>query len=127
MCLFKFLLQRLSTELLENQSKVDYLNSTVKHLAQISDASEPAHHISLVSQRLFNMRGKVNNNFTSLDDAMSQVAEFENQLKSMNEWLVFTRQKLHVSDTTLTLQDQLSLNEVDISSSTSSLFLSPLL
>jgi hypothetical protein len=65
-----------------------------------------------LSHKTFDVRAKTTDKVNDLEDVNEQIEEYEIELADIKQWMEKTRAHLTMRDDTLTLKDQLHMQEV---------------
>jgi len=105
-------IQRIARDLDHNQGRLAYLNSVVKQMEPICDASSARDQLTQLNQQMYNLQSDSAAKLSSLEEAHEEIEDFEADLASLRQWMDDTRAQLTMRDASRSLKDQLAMQEV---------------
>ena len=105
-------LQRLLKDSDQQQNKLGHLNALVKQMESLCDAVPQMEKFADLSHRSFDLRARTSDKVNDLEEIAEQIEDYEIELTELKHWMDKTRAHLTMRDDTLTLKDQLKMQEV---------------
>lgn len=90
------------------------MNAIVKQMEPLCEVVPQTEKLADLSHKTFEMRTKTIDKVNDLEDLHEQIQEYEVELGDIKQWMVKTRTQLAMRDNSLTLKDQLAMQEVRI-------------
>ena len=106
------LLQRLLKDSDQQQNKLGHLNAIVKQMEPLCDVVPQMEKFTDLSHRSFDLRARTSDKVNDLEEIAEQIEDYEVELSELKHWMDKTRAHLTMRDDTLTLKDQLKMQEV---------------
>lgn len=106
--------QKLTKDLDNHQDKLSNLGTVSKKLEQICDATSARDRLSKLNKRMFNLHSKASEKLNTLEEINDDIDDYESELSHLKQWMDDTRSHLTMRDTTLTIKEQLAIQEVSI-------------
>lgn len=102
----------MTKEVDQQQDRLAHLNTVVKQMEQLSDASPARDSLTHLHQRVFDIQAKATDKLNSLEETNDDIEEYETEMANLKKWMDDTRSHLTMRDATMTLKDQLAVQEV---------------
>jgi len=96
----------------QQQSRMSHMNAVIKQMEPLCECVPQMEKLADLSHKTFEMRAKTMDKVTELEDVSEQIEEYEVELGEIKHWMEKTRTHLTMRDNSLTLKDQLELQEV---------------
>ena len=104
--------QSLLKESEQQQRRLSQLNAVVKQMEPLCETLPQMERLTKLSHKTFDLRAHTMDKVNGLEDVEEQIREFEGELDEIKQWMDRTRAHLTVRDDSLTLKDQLHMQEV---------------
>ena len=105
--------QRLLKDSEQQQNKLSHLNSIVKQMEPLCEVVPQMEKLADLSHRSFDLRARTSDKVNDLEEIAEQIEDYEIELAELKHWMDKTRAHLTMRDDTLTLKDQLKMQEVN--------------
>lgn len=102
----------MTKDLDHQQDKLSSLGTISKKLDQLCDATSARDRLSKLNKRMFNLHSKGSEKLNTLEEINDDIDDYEDELTRLRLWMDETRSHLTMRDTTLTLKEQLAIQEV---------------
>ncbi|VDI56143.1 nesprin-1, partial [Mytilus galloprovincialis] len=103
--------RKLTKDLDHQQDKLSSLGTISKKLDQLCDATSARDRLSKLNKRMFNLHSKGSEKLNTLEEINDDIDDYEDELTRLRLWMDETRSHLTMRDTTLTLKEQLAIQE----------------
>lgn len=88
------------------------MNAIVKQMEPLCETVPQMEKLADLSHKTFEVRTKTVDKVNDLEDVCEQIQEYEVELSEIKQWMDKTRSHLTMRDNSLTLKDQLTMQEV---------------
>lgn len=95
----------------QQQNKLGHLNAVVKQMEPLCDVVPQTEKFAELSHRSFDLRARTSDKVNDLEEIAEQIEDYEIELADLKHWMDKTRAHLTMRDDTLTLKDQLKMQE----------------